>query len=216
MRFLALRLAVPLFCTFAVSLPCQYDGVNEFCDNEIVSAIQSSNGNDLLDGDYIASTETNPEEPNTNPLQSTFVAMNSNQEEPDTISLVLTDSNPFLLAGKQRTQFRPGQSSHPDPYPESPGTMPSTQLRPGQSSHPDPQPESPSGKMQGTQPNPLQPDPGSSEPAPWTPDIGGVFERIAHYGALPYGYSCAMRGLRGNVVSPSDPPSAFLPPSCSN
>lgn len=208
MRSLVLGLVVPLFCTFAVSLPCQNDGVNEDCRVEVnlPQLFDESNNNNQFD------------------YSGSFTVPSTNQEEQENTLFLLTDSNLLSgsplspLAGLSGDEFaaKPAISNQPgSKRPNSPGNVPS---RPGTTQS---NPQSPGNTL----PRPETPGPenaGVEQGLPWTsnPDYGPMPAELRtppHYpGLIGPNYDCLIANPSRTVVSPSHPSARpGRPPSCS-
>lgn len=192
MHPLTLVLAVPLFCTFGVSLPYPDDGFSDGYSNGLVNAPELPNGNSgLLDLDY-------PDILGGEGLQPILpLSMDSDFSG-------FSESLPGLagvdFAAKPAGQPKPGSTTQ---QPSAPGKV---KQQPATGNTPSSQPST------GTVPQ--QQNPATNAELPWTANqkfgpLPKELQITPQYGYIGAYFTCTLDNVPGNVVSPSHPP---LPP----
>lgn len=195
MHPLTLVLAVPLFCTFGVSLPYQDEGFTDGYGNGLDNALELPNGD--------SSFKWNPEFSDLlggGGLQATLPL--STDSDTSSFSENLPGLGGVDFAAKPGNQPKAGS---PNQQPSAPGRV---QPQPATGNTPSQQPSP------GTAPQ--QQDPAANADLPWTANqnfgqLPPELRLTPQYGFIGPYFACTLDGVAGNVVSPSHPPLLSAP-----
>ena len=195
MHPLTLVLAVPLFCTFGVSLPYQDEGFTDGYRNVLDNVPELPNGDssfkwdidysDLLGGGELQATL---------PLSTDSGTWSLSEGFPDLAGAEFAAKPPGV-------QPKGGSTNH---HPSAPGSV---QPRPATENTPSQQPSPGTG--------PQQQNPAANADLPWTANekfgqLPKELQITPEYGYIGPYFSCTLGDVPGNVVRPSRPASPTI------